>query len=85
MEIESLLDVGEDCRGRADALEARLASAALELLLTELPARAREVFRVAMLRRAPSNDLAKLFGLSLEAVEADLKLALRHCATRLRR
>jgi RNA polymerase sigma-70 factor, ECF subfamily len=84
-EIESLLNVGEGCGGRAGAREARLANTALELVLTELPARAREVFRAAILRRAANDDLASLFGLSLEAVESDLKLALRHCAARLGR
>ncbi len=85
MDIQELLDIPDQAPDPARAAEARSEIEALKRALGELPARRREMFLAVWVEEKPHQEVAAHFGVTVRTVQAELKLALEHCARRLDR
>ena len=83
--IDALLDIPDDAPDAAAVVEGRQDIEALDRALAELPARARQVFIAAVVKKQPDHEIAAQLGFSIRTVEIDLRNALKHCAQRLDR
>jgi RNA polymerase sigma-70 factor (ECF subfamily) len=79
-EIDALLDLCDDMPGPARIVEARSEVEAFKRALERLPARPREVLQSIAVEGQSAAQVAARCGVSVRTVEADLKLALTHCA-----
>jgi RNA polymerase sigma-70 factor (ECF subfamily) len=83
--VDALLDIPDDTPDAIAVMEGRQDIEALDRALTELPARARQVFMAAVVKKLPDHEIAAQLGVSVRTVEIDLRNALKHCAQRLDR
>ncbi|WP_249225562.1 RNA polymerase sigma factor [Tardiphaga alba] len=83
--VDALLDVPDDSPDASAIVEGRQDIQALDRALAELPARARQVFVLAVIKKMADQQIAAQLGVSLRTVEIDLRNALKHCAQRLDR
>lgn len=79
-EIDALLDVSDEGADPARIAEARSDIEAFKRALAQLPSRPREVLRSMSIEEQPAHAVAARLNVSVRTVEADLKLALSHCA-----
>lgn len=83
--VDALLDIPDDAPDAAAVVEGRQDIEALDRALAELPARARQVFMAAVVKKLPDHEIAAQLNVSIRTVEIDLRNALKHCAQRLDR
>ena len=84
-EVDSWLDIVDESPDPCRNVEARSEVEALKRAIAELPARRREIFLAARLEDIPTGEIAKRFRLTRRTIEIELKHALEHCASRLKR
>ena len=82
-EIDDLLMVADETPGPERQAQARAELQGLAAALRELPPRRAEAFRLSRLDGMSHAAIATRLGVSLRTVEADVKMALDHCAERL--
>ncbi len=85
MDIEELLDIPDQQPDPARAAEARSEMDALKRALAELSARRQKIFVAVWVDGKSHQEVADHFSVTVRTVQADLKLALEHCAHRLGR
>ncbi|MGJ7573603.1 RNA polymerase sigma factor [Variovorax sp. RB2P76] len=83
-DVEALMDVIPDpAPGPAQIAESRSELEALKAVVSEMPARRREILILVRWEHWPQRDVAKRLGVSLRTVESELKAAQEYCAARL--
>ena len=84
IEIHTLIDlVDENIPDPERVAEARSELRMLEALISELPARQREILAAAQLDGLPRREIAKRLGISLSLVEKELRLVHEHLLKKL--
>lgn len=84
VEIDDLLAVADEGPGPDRQALGRLDLQRLGAALRELPPRRAEVFRLSRIEGLSHASIAARLGVSLRTVEAEVRMALDHCADRLR-
>jgi RNA polymerase sigma-70 factor (ECF subfamily) len=84
-EIETALEVVDETPDPARAAEASSEIAALELALSDLPARRRAIFLAAWRDNLSHRVIAQRHGLSVRTIDIELELAREYCAASLKR
>lgn len=84
VEIDDLLTVADETPGPDRLAQSRVELRILEAALREMPARRAEAFRLSRLEGLSHPSIAARLGVSLRTVEAEVRMALDHCADRLR-
>lgn len=84
-EIDAILDIPDDTARPADAAQARLEGQSLARALAEMPPRRADAFRLSRLEGLSHQAIAARLGVSVRTVEAEIRMALDHCAERLGR
>ncbi|WP_411901915.1 RNA polymerase sigma factor [Methylorubrum thiocyanatum] len=84
-EIATILAIPDDTARPADAALARLEGQRLARALAEMPPRRAEAFRLSRLEGLSHGAIAVRLGVSVRTVEAEIRMALDHCADRLGR
>ena len=84
-EIATILAIPDDTARPADAALARLEGQRLARALAEMPPRRAEAFRLSRLKGLSHGAIAVRLGVSVRTVEAEIRMALDHCAERLGR
>lgn len=82
-EINDLLTVADETPGPERQAQSRVELQGLAAALRELPPRRAEAFRLSRIEGLSHAAIAKRLGVSLRTVEADVRMALDHCAERL--
>jgi RNA polymerase sigma-70 factor (ECF subfamily) len=83
-DVQELMDVIADpAPGPAQIVESRSELEALKAVVSEMPARRREILILVRWEHWPQRDVAKRLGVSLRTVESELKAAQEYCAARL--
>ena len=82
-EINDLLTVADETPGPERQAQSRGELQGLAAALRELPPRRAEAFRLSRLENLSHAAIATRLGVSLRTVEADVRMALDHCAERL--
>jgi RNA polymerase sigma-70 factor (ECF subfamily) len=82
-ELEALLRSDDDQLDPEHIVSMGSEMAALERLLTELPARRRAIFTAALVEELPYRDIARRFGISLRSVEREMSRAFDYCGKHL--
>lgn len=82
-EINDLLTVVDETPGPERQAHSRRELQGLAAALRELPPRRAEAFRLSRLENLSHAAIATRLGVSLRTVEADVRMALDHCAERL--
>ncbi|PXW62117.1 RNA polymerase sigma factor [Methylobacterium sp. B4] len=84
-EIDAILDIPDETARPADAAQARLEGQSLARALAEMPPRRADAFRLSRLEGLSHQAIAARLGVSVRTVEAEIRMALDHCAERLGR
>jgi RNA polymerase sigma-70 factor (ECF subfamily) len=84
VEIDDLLAVADEGPGPDRQAQGRLDLQRLGAALRELPPRRAEAFRLSRIEGLSHASIAARLGVSLRTVEAEVRMALDHCADRLR-
>ncbi|MEE7455856.1 RNA polymerase subunit sigma-24 [Methylorubrum populi] len=84
-EIDAILDIPDDTARPADAAQARLEGQSLARALAEMPPRRADAFRLSRLEGLSHQAIAARLGVSVRTIEAEIRMALDHCAERLGR
>jgi RNA polymerase sigma factor (sigma-70 family) len=85
-DVQELMEVLPDpAPGPAEVAEARSELDILQQALNDMPTRRREILMLVRWEGWPQKQVAEHLGISLRTVEAELKAAQEHCATRLQR
>lgn len=84
-EGDAVFEMVDDRPGPDRVIEARSEIGALKRVISEMPARRREMFMATFVDEVPLRDTALRFGVSVRTVQVELKQALVHCAARLQR
>ena len=84
VEIDDLLMVTDEAPGPDRQAQGRLDFQNLAAALRELPPRRAEAFRLSRIEGLSHASIAGRLGVSLRTVEAEVRMALDHCADRLR-
>lgn len=84
-EIATILAIPDDTARPADAALARLEGHRLAYALAEMPPRRAEAVRLNRLEGLSHGAIAVRLGVSVRTVEAEIRMALDHCAERLGR
>ncbi|MCJ2060778.1 RNA polymerase sigma factor [Methylobacterium sp. J-048] len=84
IEIDELLMVADETPGPEQFAQSRGEVQALDAALRELPFRRAEAFRLSRIEGLSHASIAARLGVSLRTVEAEVRMALDHCADRLR-
>ncbi|MBG0812610.1 RNA polymerase sigma factor [Methylosinus sp. H3A] len=84
-ESEFFLDIVDDAPDPERIVEARSEIEALKRGMMEMPQRRRDILLAVSIDEVPSSALAKRFGVTKRTIQAELKLALIHCAKQLDR
>ena len=79
-QIEALLGSESDELDPEHIAAMKSEMAALERVLSELPARSRAVFMAALIEELPYRDIAERFGMSLRSVEREMSRVFDLCA-----
>jgi RNA polymerase sigma factor (sigma-70 family) len=85
IEVDGFLDAADDSPGPARIVEAQQDMELLRQALEELTPRRRLILLASRVEGTPLRQIAEDLGLSRRMVDMELRRALRHCATRLRR
>lgn len=84
VEIDMLLNLADHKQPNPEHVaEARSELKALQVAMSELPQRQREILAAAQLDSLPRREIAKRLGISLSLVEKELRLAHEYCLRRL--
>jgi RNA polymerase sigma factor (sigma-70 family) len=83
-ETNALLDVADDTPGPERIAMARSEIELLKTAVAEMPARRAEILRLSRIEGLSHPQIATRLGVSLRTVEAEIRMALDHCATRVR-
>ncbi|MEM6904644.1 MAG: RNA polymerase sigma factor [Pseudomonadota bacterium] len=81
--LSAAADVADGAAGPEDLALWRSEVALLRQALADMPQRRRDIFILVSLRGQPRQEVARRFGISRRTVEAELRMALDHCAERL--
>lgn len=84
-EIDAILDIPDETARPADAAQARLEGQSLARALAEMPPRRADAFRLSRLEGLSHQAIAARLGVSVRTIEAEIRMALDHCAERLGR
>jgi RNA polymerase sigma factor (sigma-70 family) len=84
VEIDDLLAVADEAPGPDRQTQGNLDLQSLGAALRELPPRRAEAFRLSRIEGLSHATIAVRLGVSLRTVEAEVRMALDHCAERLR-
>lgn len=80
-----LLAVPDETARPDHAAQARIEGQHLARAIAEMPPRRAEVFRLSRLEGLSHQAIATRLGVSVRTVEAEIRMALDHCAERLGR
>ncbi|NEU14370.1 RNA polymerase sigma factor [Methylobacterium sp. BTF04] len=83
VEIDDLLTVADETPGPEQQARSRVDLQTLGAALRELPPRRAEAFRLSRIEGLSHPSIAARLGVSLRTVEAEVRMALDHCAERL--
>jgi RNA polymerase sigma factor (sigma-70 family) len=81
-EIEKMLDLADETADPASIIEARSELRLVEMFISELPSRQRDILVAARLDGLSRSEIAKRLGISLSLVEKELKSAHEYCLAR---
>lgn len=81
-EVEKMLNLADDAAGPDSVVEARSELRLVEMFISELPSRQRDILVAARLDGLSRGEIAKRLGISLSLVEKELKLAHEYCLAR---
>ncbi|TNC12013.1 RNA polymerase sigma factor [Methylobacterium terricola] len=84
-EVDALLAVPDETARPDRAAQARIEGQHLARAVAEMPLRRAEVFRLSRLDGLSHQAIATRLGVSVRTVEAEIRMALDHCAERLDR
>lgn len=81
-EIEKMLDLADETADPSASIEARSELRLVEMFISELPSRQRDILVAARLDGLSRSEIAKRLGISLSLVEKELKSAHEYCLAR---
>ncbi|MCA6109662.1 RNA polymerase sigma factor [Bradyrhizobium cenepequi] len=81
-EIEKMLDLADETADPTASIEARSELRLVEMFISELPSRQRDILVAARLDGLSRSEIAKRLGISLSLVEKELKSAHEYCLAR---
>lgn len=82
-EIEALMHIADDAADPERIVAGRSEVARLDDVLDELPPRRRDILVAARLEGLMNRQIAERWGISVSAVEKELRLAMAHCKQRM--
>jgi RNA polymerase sigma factor (sigma-70 family) len=81
-EIEKMFDLADETADPTASIEARSELRLVEMFISELPSRQRDILVAARLDGLSRSEIAKRLGISLSLVEKELKSAHEYCLAR---
>lgn len=82
-DIEALLHIADETEDPLRTVAARNELVTLERILSEMPPRRRAILVAARMDGLLNTEIAERFGISVSAVEKELRQAIQHCRTRM--
>jgi RNA polymerase sigma factor (sigma-70 family) len=82
-EVDALLEIADPTPGPEQTVEARSEMDALLKIMTHMPQRRRDVLLMVRWEGLPQKEVAERLGMTLAAVEHELKRAQDYCTTRM--